>query len=115
MAGDASPHAEILNNAAPMSGAIRAGNWKLVLNGDGFGAEVNRLEQTGQIAAVATKIELFDLAADPGERRNLAEVHPEKVKELRARYQALADQAVPPKLGPRDPNFKTPSVWGETR
>ena len=114
-AGAESPHAEILINAAPTSGAIRSGNWKLVLNGDGFGADVNRLEKGGQVAAVATKIELFDLASDPGERRDLAEVHPDKVKELRARYQALADQAVPPKLEPRDPNFKTPGVWGETR
>jgi arylsulfatase A-like enzyme len=114
-AGDASPHAEILINAAPNNGAIRAGNWKLVFNGDGFGTDVNRLEKGGQVAAVATKIELFDLAADPGERRNLAEVHPDKVKELRARYQALADEAVAPKLKPRDPTFKTPSVWGETR
>jgi arylsulfatase A-like enzyme len=114
-AGETSPHEEILINAAPNSGAIRAGNWKLVLDGDGFAADVNRLEKRGQVAAAAPKIELFDLASDPGERRNLADVHPDKVKELRARYQALAAQAVPPKLEPRDPNFKTPTVWGESR
>lgn len=112
-AGRASPHVEILINAAPMSGALRAGNWKLVLNGDGHNAEVNRRENGREISPTPVKIELFDLAADPAERRNLAEANSEKVQQLRARYQALADQAVPPKLKPKDPNFKTPKVWGE--
>lgn len=113
--GQASPHAEILINAAPASGAIRAGNWKLVLSGDGHSTEVNQREKGREVAAAAPKVELFDLASDIGEQRNLAEVHPEKVQALRARYQALASQAVPPKLAPRDPNFKTPAVWGERR
>jgi arylsulfatase A-like enzyme len=112
-AGQPSPHAEILINAAPTSGALRAGTWKLVLNGDGHNAEVNQRENGREPSPAPAKIELFDLAADPGERRNVAEAHPGKVQELRARYQALADQAVPPKLRPKDPNFKTPKVWGE--
>lgn len=113
--GQVSPHAEILINAAATSGAIRAGNWKLVLNGDGHSTEVSQREKGVEIAAGTPKIELFDLSSDSGERRNLAEVHPEKVEYLRARYLALASQAVPPKLAPRDPNFKTPAVWGESR
>jgi arylsulfatase A-like enzyme len=112
-AGRPSPHAEILINAAPMSGAIRAGNWKLVLNGVGHEAEVRVRERGGAIPPEAPKIELFDLAADPGERRNLADSHPERVRDLRARYDALARQAVPPLLKPRDPGFTTPKVWGE--
>jgi hypothetical protein len=28
-------------------------------------------------------------------------------------FEALSNQAVPPKLKPKDPNFKTPTVWGE--
>jgi arylsulfatase A-like enzyme len=111
-AGQASPHAEILINAAPLSGALRAGNWKLVLNGNGHETEVTLRENGREALPAPAKIELFDLAADPGERRNVAEAHPGKVQELRARYQALADQAVPPKLKPKDPNFKTPKVWG---
>jgi arylsulfatase A-like enzyme len=109
--GRPSPHSEILINTAPRSGALRAGNWKLVMNGNS--QEMAQLESGREAAAAPATIELFDLAADPGERRNLAEANPEKVKELRARYQALADQAIPPKVKPRDPNFKTPKVWGE--
>ncbi|MGI8967386.1 MAG: hypothetical protein ACR2H1_15060 [Limisphaerales bacterium] len=40
---------------------------------------------------------MFNLVNDPSEKKNLADEQPEKVKELRARYDALAKQAVPPK------------------
>lgn len=113
--GKPSPHEAILINAAPMGGAIRAGNWKLVLNGRGHEAEVAARENGREVSTAPPTVELFDLAADPSEQRNLAEANPGKVRELRARYQALAVLAVPPKLEPRDPDFKTPKVWGEAR
>src|SRR5262245_8897636 len=72
--GKPSPHREILINAAPNAGAIRMGDWKLVLHGLG-GKE---------------KVELFRLADDPGEKKNLAPEQPAKVKELRTRYDELA-------------------------
>jgi arylsulfatase A-like enzyme len=111
--GKPSPHAEILINAAPMSGAIRAGNWKLVLNGTGHQAEMALRESGRDLSTAPATVELFDLAADPGEQRNVADANPEKVRDLRTRYEALAAQAIPPKLKPRDPNFLTPKVWGE--
>ena len=48
------------------------------------------------IGASAT-MKLFNLAQDPGEDKDVAAEHPEKVKELRAAYDQLAAQAVPPK------------------
>ena len=42
-------------------------------------------------------VELFNLADDPDEKSNLANKQPAKVEELRARYDALAKQAVWPK------------------
>jgi arylsulfatase A-like enzyme len=92
-AGRPSPHAEILLNSTPSNGAIRAGDWKLVLNGE--------------------VVELFNLAQDPSEKNNQATANPAKVKELRARYEALARQAVAPKQAPKARDFKTPAVWGE--
>jgi len=56
---------------------------------------------------------LFNLAQDPSERTNLAALHPNKIKELQASYDALARQAVPPKSAPRAAGFKSPRVWGE--
>lgn len=100
-----SPHAEILHNAAPQRGAIRVGDWKLILNGnlaDNEG-EIPQGEQKAtkkkakRKAAAEDAVELFDLRHDPYEKNNLAQANPEKVKELRTRYETLAKQAVPPK------------------
>ena len=35
------------------------------------------------------------------------------VKELRAAYDRLAAQAIPPKAQPKPADFKAPAVWGE--
>jgi arylsulfatase A-like enzyme len=121
--GKPSPHEEILLNTTPANGAIRAGNWKLVVNGSR--SEVDG-QSTAQKAAPKAKgkkakgggggpdtIELFDLAGDPSERTNLAEKHPEKVQDLRARLAKYEQEAVPPKSAPMAPGFMSPKVWGE--
>jgi arylsulfatase A-like enzyme len=115
--GAASPHAEILLNASPRHGAIRAGDWKLVLNGDlntGDGEEPGPARPSTTLAG-ARRVELFNLAADPGEKQNLATDKPEIVKDLAARYEALARQAVPPKSRPKPSGFKSPRVWGQAK
>ena len=43
-----------------------------------------------------SKIELFNLAADPNERINLADQQPGKVKELQARIEQLAKESAKP-------------------
>src|SRR5262245_48436391 len=111
--GRASPHAEILLNAAPTHGAIRAGDWKLVLNGNIGSFEMDEAERGKASANGAKRVELFNLAADPYEKQNLAAERPEKVEELRARYDKLAAEAMPPKARPRPADFKAPKVWGE--
>lgn len=102
--GKSSPHKEILLNTAPNSGAIRRGDWKLVLNGstadkpdddDGPIPHEPKKKPTRQVDK--TKVELFNLADDPGEKTNLAQKNSRKLRELRARYDTLAQQAVPPK------------------
>ncbi|MEA2709424.1 MAG: arylsulfatase [Phycisphaerales bacterium] len=125
--GAASPHEEILLNASPFNGAIRMGDWKLVLNGGQRDNEdapeapaaptenAPRRKQRKQAAAAGDEVELFNLAEDVSEKHNLAEKNPEKVKELRARYDAFAKQAVPPKSKPKPPDFKSPAVWGEAK
>jgi arylsulfatase A-like enzyme len=62
--------------------AVRAGDWKLVT-------------QRNQ-----TKAELFDLAADPGEKTDLAAAQPAKVAELTKLYDAWIDQMAEPLHGP---------------
>jgi arylsulfatase A-like enzyme len=103
-AGAPSPHDEILLNSAPNKGALRVGDWKLVVNGsakddeaDGGSATSPKDPKPPAQRVRTDDVELFNLANDPGEKKNLASERPEKVKELRARYAALARQAVPPK------------------
>jgi arylsulfatase A-like enzyme len=107
--GKASPHEEILLNATPNTGALRVGDWKLVLNGKVAAAEGDGADDQ----PVEKSVELFNLASDPYEKQNLAAQQPDKVKELRARYDKLAAQAVPPKQKPKAADFKSPKIWGE--
>jgi arylsulfatase A-like enzyme len=123
--GAPSPHEEILLNTSPSNGAIRVGDWKLVVNGakadneDGpetpaTNANAGRPKQRKQAAAAGDDVELFNVADDISEKHNLARENPEKVTDLRKRYDAFAAQAVPPKAKPKAPGFKSPAVWGET-
>src|SRR5688500_5658807 len=134
--GAALPQRAILLNATPANGAIRSGDWKLIVDdraaagdagavadeGEGENAKSGSARrQARQLAAATAKgiganatTKLFNLAQDPGEDKDIAAEHPEKVKELRAAYDQLAAQAVPPKGGaPRPADFKAPAVWGE--
>ena len=118
MQNAASPHDFILLNTAPSNGAIRMGDWKLVLGGnipdseDG-GGEAKKKGKKKNAAAKGENVELFNLASDPNEKTNLAASQPEKVAELRAKLAELAAQAVPPKSVPMEKGFRTPRVWGQ--
>jgi arylsulfatase A-like enzyme len=117
-------HEELLINAAPGTGALRRGDWKLVINGqrrykDGSPGPAfswdDLLRKTGlpPDANARERVELFNLADDPEERRDLAAETPEKVRELRSRYDTY-DRATAPILGGDEPkDFKPPAVWGE--
>ena len=118
-AGAKSPHDAILLNTTPSHGAIRMGNWKLVLNGGATahlgadGEPTPKGEGKKKKQAPTNGVELFNLAEDISEKTNLAEKHPGKVKELRARIDDFAKQAVPPKSAAKATSFKSPKVWGE--
>jgi len=78
-AGQPSPREEVVYDIEPFRAAVRMANWKLVWQ-----------------ATLPSQVELFDLAADPGEKVNLADRNPEKVAELQRRIEALAGEAVAP-------------------
>jgi arylsulfatase A-like enzyme len=103
-AGKKSPHEEILLNSTPTAGALRMGNWKLILNGDtpdqAEGEEQPASKKKSAKRAAANpelKVELFNLASDPMEKKNVAQEFPDKLKALRQHYDTLAKQAVAPK------------------
>jgi arylsulfatase A-like enzyme len=55
------------------------GDWKFIPGGKGERKNKNTGTELGNEAAG----QLFDLSKDPGETKNLAKEHPEKVEELK--------------------------------
>jgi arylsulfatase A-like enzyme len=120
-----SPHDAILLNTTPTGGALLVGQWKLIVGGRGANVDEGsaagsddpaadgRVSAAGAARAGRPRVELFNLAVDPSEKTNLADAQPGRVTEMRAKYDALAKQAVPPKSRPKPPDFKVPKIWGE--
>ena len=77
--GKPSPRDEIVYNIEPYRAAVREGDMKLVWH-----------------TLLPPKVELFDLAKDPGETTNVADQNPDVVKALQARILDLSTQAAPP-------------------
>ncbi|MDB5325296.1 MAG: atsA 12 [Phycisphaerales bacterium] len=105
-------HDEIIINIAPHTGAIRRGDWKLVINGAHpnveDGADPARDEKYKNI-----EIELFNLATDHQEKNNVAADHADIVKQLKARYDELLKIEAPP-FGEQKPDgFNSPKIWGD--
>jgi arylsulfatase A-like enzyme len=77
--GAKSPHDTVLLcGIQPEEVALRAGDWKLLVN------------------ATGKSVELYNLASDLGEQKNLAGENPEKVKELEGKLNIWMKTAVPP-------------------
>jgi len=74
------PRKEILINVEDFRGAIRMGEWKLVV-----------------YAALPSRFELYDISNDPGEADNVADRYPERVKQMFARLDDYAYEMVPAK------------------
>src|SRR6185503_17725710 len=94
--GAKSPHdAILLAGTIPSRNAIRMGDWKLL---------VNPSEQNDEEASAAANngenqlpaVELYNLAEDVSESKNVAAANPERVKAMRARLNAFLKDAVAP-------------------
>jgi arylsulfatase A-like enzyme len=79
--GKPSPRTEIVYNIEPFRAAIREGDWKLIWH-----------------TLLPEKIELYNIAQDPSETKNLAAENSEKVSVLQKRINELAGQAEKPIL-----------------
>ena len=91
--GAKSPHdAILLVGASPAKAAVRMGDWKLLVNATEKDAE----EAPGDGPKSPANVELYNLADDVSESKNLAATHPGKVKQLRARLDAFLKDAAPP-------------------
>ncbi|MFN0116218.1 MAG: arylsulfatase B [Paracoccaceae bacterium] len=79
--GAASPRTEMIYNVDLTGGTIREGDMKLVWT-----------------AALPPRVELFDIAADPGETKDLAPEKPDVVAAMQAKVVDIAKSMAPPKL-----------------
>jgi arylsulfatase A-like enzyme len=102
------PPRTILVNTTPNNGAVRAGDWKLVVRDGPDDPDGGVAKKDGK-----RSVELFNLKDDPFEKANVADANAAKVKELREALAAFAKQAVSPKAKPKSKDFVTPKVWGE--
>ncbi|MCO6458085.1 MAG: arylsulfatase [Pirellulaceae bacterium] len=98
--GRPSPHEDILLNASPGGGALRAGQWKLKIT---FVAPQGGQRRARPRRGEAPQIELYNVVTDVGEQQNVEGFFPEKSLELRTRYEKYASQAVPPRTSPPAP------------
>ena len=89
---------EILLNVEAFHGALRAGEWKLIVH-----------------TAMPARVELFHIANDPEEAQNQAAVYPDRVAEMMARLNDYAYDMAPAKyLGEPGANNQ-PVYWLENR
>jgi len=79
--GKPSPRTEIVYNIEPFRAAVRQGDWKLIWR-----------------TLLPQSVELYNIANDPSETKNLAAENPEKVSQLQKRANELAAQAEKPIL-----------------
>ncbi len=107
--GEPSPHEAILMNTTPKSGAVRVGDWKLVVKSGNDDPDAREVKTDDE-----ESVELFNLRDDPFERMNLADREPQKRQELREALAAFARQAVPPRAKPKPKDFVVPEIWGES-
>ena len=88
------PHEELYWRLGPMM-AIRRGSWKLVKAREG----PLRAADSTEVSDLSTA-ELYDLANDIGETRNVAAAHPEQVRQLAEAWRRWNAQLPPPRWGP---------------
>jgi len=77
--GKESPREELVYNIEPFRGAVRQGDWKLIWR-----------------SLIPTSVDLYNLADDPYEQKNVASRHPFKVSAMQDRINELGKQAAKP-------------------
>jgi arylsulfatase A-like enzyme len=97
--GKPSPRSEVLLNVEDFRGAIRIGDWKLIV-----------------YAALPGRIELYNLKADPSEEDNQGDREPERVQSMLKRLNEYAWEMAPSKYleelaKPR--RTEAPIFWGD--
>lgn len=98
-----SPHdAILLLGNQPVVSAIRMGDWKLLV-----GASDTVAEEQADNQKNSGRLELYNLAEDISESKNLADAQPDRVKVMQARLESMLKNAVPSGDSLRDSKLET--------
>jgi len=87
---------EILLNVEDFRGALRIGEWKLIVH-----------------AASPTKVELYQIANDPEEAENQALTYPDRVADMLKRLNEYAYDMAPARYLGEPENDNRPVFWRE--
>jgi len=97
--GAKSPHDAILSVQSPTRAAVRIGDWKLLLNAGKAEPEEGATEparpRRNRRESPADDYELYNLAEDLGESKNLLSTELQRAETMKARLQELLKDAVP--------------------
>jgi arylsulfatase A-like enzyme len=93
--GKASARAEVVIDVEPFRAALREGDYKLVWQ-----------------TTLPSRVELYDLRADPGEKNNLAAAQPDRVARMQARLEAQSREAVAPLIFKEAMGAVKPALFG---
>lgn len=94
--GKPSPRSEIVYNVEPFRAAVRQGDWKLIWR-----------------TLLPSEADLFDLAHDASETKDVSAEHPDKVAALKQRLEALAKESAKPLFLVDQFKVVTKSLQGE--
>jgi arylsulfatase A-like enzyme len=93
--GKSSPREEVVYDIEPFRAAVRKDEWKLVWQ-----------------VTLPTRVELFNLAKDPGEKSDVADDNRKIVARLQERVQELAHEGVPPLIFKEAFGAVKPALFG---
>jgi arylsulfatase A-like enzyme len=88
------PHEAILCAQSPSRVAIRMGDWKLVQVSRNEESKPKKVKKKAE-AASSERLELYHLASDIGETKNLAISEPERVALMQSKLNEMLKNAVP--------------------
>ncbi len=101
-----SPHEAILSVQTPTRAALRMGDWKLIMfEGEAPDDEESTAKgaKKGGTNAKGARIELYNLASDLGEQKDLALAEPERTKSMTEKLKSMLHDAVVPGDKGHDP------------
>jgi arylsulfatase A-like enzyme len=87
----------LIVGTSPQRVAIRMGDWKLLLNPNHTQGRQGDPDDQEDTVVGQDHLELYNLAEDISETKNLAAAQPERVKAMRERMEAMMKGVVPPR------------------